>query len=195
MDLSRLDKALLLAARLHAGQTREGETPLPYITHPVEVLVNLRYIGEETDEDLLCAALLHDTVEESDADLDEIARETGERTAKLVQALTRREPNSEEKSGMDKEAVWRLRSTMLLDEIREMTPDAQKVKLADRLSNLREGKRTKSGPKWSRYADQTEEILKIVPRSLIPGLWDAIRRELDEGRVAGALVPPKITER
>lgn len=180
MGLSKLDKALLLAAKLHAGQEREGDAPLPYLTHPVEVLVNLRYLGGETDEDLLCAALLHDVVEESDADLEEIARETNRRTMGLVKELTRQEPTAEEKRGLDKEAVWRLRSGMLLKEIGKLSPEAQKVKLADRLSNLREGKRTKSGPKWDRYAGQTEEILRIVPRERSPGLWDAIRRELDE---------------
>ena len=142
--------------------------------------MNLRHLGGEKDEDLLCAALLHDVVEESDADLGEIARATSGRTAALVEELTRREPSKEERSGLDKEAVWNLRSGMLLDEIRGMSPDAQKVKLADRLSNLREGKRTKSGPKWTRYAEQTEEILRIVPRQRNPGLWDAIREELDE---------------
>ena len=179
MVYRQLDRALLLAARLHAGQEREGDAPLPYLTHPVEVLIALRTLGEERDEDLLCAAALHDTVEESNADLGEIARETSERTAALVGELTRREPTRAETRGLDKDAVWRLRATMLLDEIRTMSPEAQRVKLADRLANVREAKRTKAGPKWERYAWQSEEILRIVPRERCPGLWDAIRRELD----------------
>lgn len=188
MHYPRLDRALRLAARLHSGQEREGNSPLPYVTHPVEVLVYLRYLGSETDEDLLCAAALHDVIEESQANLKEIARETSERTAALVEELTRVEPTAEQRKGLDKDAVWALRSGMLLDEIRRMSPEAQRVKLADRLANLREGKRTKSGPKWDRYAGQTEEILRIVPRERNPGLWDAIRQELDEGPNAGALV-------
>jgi len=174
-----LDKALQLAARLHAGQEREGDAPLPYLTHPVEVLLGLRYVGGETHEDLLCAAVLHDVLEESDADRREIAKAAGERVAELVEELTRHEPTAEERKGLDKDTIWSLRANRLLDEIRAMSADAQKVKLADRLANLREAKRTKAGPKWDRYAWQTEEILKIVPRERNEGLWDAIRRELD----------------
>lgn len=185
MQYSRLDRALLLAAKLHAGQEREGAAPLPYITHPIEVLVALRYVGGETDEDLLCAAVLHDVVEESDADLEEIAKEVGERAAALVKELTRREPSAEEREGLDKDAIWKLRANMLLDEIRTMSPEAQRVKLADRLANVREAKRTKAGPKWSRYAWQTEEILKIVPRERCPGLWDAVRAEVKGSKEEG----------
>ena len=179
MHYPLLDKALLLASKLHAGQEREGEDPLPYITHPIEVLLALRHEGGVTDEDLLCAAALHDTVEESNADLRIILKETTEKTAALVGELTRREPTADERRGLDKEAVWRLRADMLLDEIRAMSPDAQRVKLADRLANVRDARRTKAGPKWGRYAWQTEEILRIVPRGRNPGLWDAVRRELD----------------
>lgn len=189
MHYPRLDKAIQLAAKLHAGQEREGDAPLPYVTHPIEVLVYLRYLGGEKDENLLCAAALHDVVEESDAKISDLAKEVGERAAGLVKELTRREPTAEERKGLDKDAVWALRSRMLLDEIRELSPEAQRVKLADRLANLREGKRTKAGPKWDRYAGQTEEILRLVPRERNPGLWDAIRQELDKGPGSGALVP------
>lgn len=179
MHYPRLDRAILLAAKLHAGQEREGDAPLPYLTHPLEVLLALRYVGGVIEEDLLCAAALHDVVEESNADLKEIGRETSARTADLVRELTRREPTAEERKGLDKDAIWKLRANMLLDEIRKMSADAQQVKLADRLANVREAKRTKAGPKWERYAWQTEEILNIVPRERNPGLWDGIRAELD----------------
>ena len=168
----------MLAAHLHRGQEREGGAPLPYFTHPMEVLLALRYEGGETDEDLLCAAALHDVIEESGTDLSEIESAVGRRAAGLVGELTRREPTAEETKGMTKDEIWRLRANMLLAEIREMSPDAQRVKLADRLANVREARRTKAGPKWDRYAWQTEEILKIVPRERCPGLWDGIRREL-----------------
>lgn len=177
----RLHQALLMAAQWHLGQDREGESPLPYLTHPIEVLVNLRHVGGVTDEDLLCAAALHDVVEESNADLGEIERALGGRVAALVQELTRREPGPKETAGMTKEQIWELRSSLLLGEIGAMSADAQKVKLADRLSNLREGIRTKRGKKLERYLRQTETILKIVPRNVNPGLWDAIAELAKKG--------------
>jgi (p)ppGpp synthase/HD superfamily hydrolase len=183
MRYPRLDRAIGLAAQMHAGQEREGDSPLPYVTHPMEVLLALRFEGGETDGDLLCAAALHDVIEESGADLSEIESVVGHRAAGLVRELTRREPSRDETKGMSKDEIWTLRANMLLDEIRKMSPEAQRVKLADRLANVREARRTKAGPKWDRYAWQTEEILKIVPRERSVGLWDAIRKELDsEGK-------------
>lgn len=174
----RLQKAILYSAQQHQGQDREGEAPLPYFAHPVEVLLNLRYVGKCTDEDMLCAAALHDVIEESGADLKEIEKLCGARTAALVRELTRREPTEAETKGMSKEEVWQLRAQMLLDEIAKMSADAQQIKLADRLSNVVEAYRTKQEKKLDRYLWQTRRILEIVPREISPGLWDAIEQAM-----------------
>lgn len=178
MVYKRLDKAIQLAAKWHAGEERDGEHPLPYITHPMEVLVNLRYVGGVTDEDLLCAAALHDVIEETDATPEEIEAAVGPRVRDLVRELTRQEPGKREIQGLTKEEIWQLRADMLLQEIAKMSPDAQRVKLADRLSNVREGKRTKLGDKLVRYLAHTHLILQTVPREVNPALWDAILAEL-----------------
>lgn len=81
---------------------------------------------------------------------------------------------------MSKAEIWALRSDMLLAEIAQMSPDAQQIKLADRLSNLREGFRTKAGEKLARYIRQSRQILEIIPREVNPGLWDAIEAELGQ---------------
>jgi len=174
----KLQEALLYAANLHKGQERDGDAPLPYITHPCEVLSNLRYVGGCQDEDMLCAAALHDVIEECDADLSELEERFGTRVAALVKELTRVEPTEEQKKGLSKDEVWQMRAEWLLEEIRTMAPDAQQVKLADRLSNLREAHRTKGMKKLARYEWQSHEILKIVPREVNPGLWESIAAEL-----------------
>lgn len=170
-----LDAAIEFAAKAHRGQIRDGEDPLPYITHPVEVVVNLRYLGAVTDPDILCAAALHDVVEETAVPLSEIEERFGERVRALVEELTRREPTPDEIQGMTKDSIWELRSGLLLGEIAKMSPDAQAIKLADRYSNLSEARRTKLGKKLVRYNDQTTKILKIVPKKVNPGLWSAIK--------------------
>lgn len=174
MTYRRLAKAIRLATRWHDGEDREGDHPLPYVTHPMEVLLNLRYVGGVTDEDLLCAAALHDVVEETNVKVSEIAEELGDRVGALVKELTRGEPPSSETQGKSKDEVWQIRAELLLSEISKMSPDAQRIKLADRLANLEDAYRTKQGYKLERYLWQTGRITEIVSRDVCPGLWDAI---------------------
>ena len=134
------------------------------------------------DEDLLCAAVLHDLVEETSTTILELTDSFGARVGSLVTELTRREPLPDETNGLSKAQVWSLRSKMLLDEIAQMSPDAQQVKLADRLSNLRGARLTKRGEKLERYRVQTAAILKLATRSVNRRLWDAIDEELRRQR-------------
>lgn len=176
--VSKLDEAIQLAGKLHEGQVRDGEHALPYVVHPIEVLVNLRNVGGVVDEEMLIAAALHDTVEESGADVSKIEKRFGKRVAGLVRELTREEPKKKQIEGLSPDEVWLLRSTMLLEEIGRMSIEAQTIKLADRLSNVRDALRTKSGEKLERYLAQTSQILRIIPRDINPPLWDAISAEL-----------------
>lgn len=157
---------------------REGEVPLPYVTHPIEVLLNLRFVGGVTDVEILCAAVLHDTVEGESLTLEQIETEFGVRVRSLVAELTRVEPSADQIVGLKKDEIWQLRAGMLIDEVSKMSADAQLIKLADRLANVREAHRTKSGRKLKRYLGQTERILQVVPRSVNKALWDAIATEL-----------------
>lgn len=160
----------------HQGTFRDGEDPLPYITHPLDVVNKLRYIGGVTDETVLMAAALHDVVEESTVTLQEIEEAFGDDVAQLVRQVTRREPSEAEIEGLDKDAVWKLRSEILLEEIRtQMSPRAWLIKMADRVSNLEGAKVTKKGKKLERYLDQSRAILKIIPKETNPGLWQAIQ--------------------
>jgi (p)ppGpp synthase/HD superfamily hydrolase len=179
MPYVRLDRAIQLAANLHSGQYRDGSNPLPYVTHPMEVVSHLRHRGEVTDEDLLVAAALHDVVEEADYSLSKIADEFGDRVADLVNELTRTEPSKTEVEGMSKEEIWQLRAAMLED-IGRMSRDAQQIKLADRLANLYDSKRTKLGDKLTRYYGQTYLMLHTVRREVNPQLWDAIKAALPD---------------
>jgi guanosine-3',5'-bis(diphosphate) 3'-pyrophosphohydrolase len=176
----KLHKAIRLAAKLHKHQDRDGQDPLPYISHPFEVMSNLRYLGGITDEDLLCAAMLHDTIEECGVEPKLIEEELGARVSSLVEGLTRKEPSQEVASSLSKDELWELRNRMLLSDIASMNPDEMTVKLADRLSNLRQALATRRGKKLQRYVLQSEEILKIIPESVNPPLWRTIRKTLDE---------------
>jgi len=173
-----LDKAIEVAVDSHRGQYREGDAPLPYITHPFEVANAVRYIGGVSDPVLLAVAYLHDTVESGNIKLETIEREFGSEIAKLVGELTRSEPTAAEIANLKKSEIWEIRSELLLADIRRMSMGAQIVKLGDRLCNLQDSFRFKKGKKLDRYLRQTRMILEIVPRSVNPDLWDAIANRI-----------------
>jgi GTP diphosphokinase / guanosine-3',5'-bis(diphosphate) 3'-diphosphatase len=173
-----IEKAIGFAMSAHAGSYRDGEDPLPYVTHPVEVMSNLRYVGGISDEIMLCAAMLHDVIEETSLSSKDLLSAFGEEITNLVIELTRHEPSQEEISGMSKQEIWSLRSAILLSEISAMSKEAQAIKLADRLANLRQAKVTRTSSKLARYMNQTEKILEIIPKNVNSRLWQAIRAEL-----------------
>ena len=173
----RLHKAILMAAAAHDGQDRGGRDSLPYITHPMDVLSKLYEIGGVRDEDILCAAALHDVIEHAGGTEQVIAEAFGPRVLQLVLMMTREEPSAAEIAGLGKAEVRDLRSKRLLDEIEhKMDIDCWQIKLADRLSNFENALTTREGEKLKRYFDQTDRILEIIPRSANPGLWDALHQ-------------------
>ncbi|RYG28710.1 bifunctional (p)ppGpp synthetase/guanosine-3',5'-bis(diphosphate) 3'-pyrophosphohydrolase [bacterium] len=180
MRYPKVQEAIEFAAAKHRGTDRDGDDPLPYIVHPIEVLSFARLLGGITDEDLLTAAALHDTIEDTETTYEEIAVRFGSAVADHVQGLTREEPTEAQREGKSKDEIWMMRSEMLLAEIGRMPAAVLPIKLADRLSNVREGKKTKKGAKIERYLGQTRQILKIVPRGVNPALWDAIQAELPD---------------
>lgn len=184
--MEKLSRSLEFCVRVHSGQNRDGEAAVPYACHPVEVMLTLRHQAGVTDEDHLCAALLHDTVEDTDVSLLDIRKEFGERVATLVGEVTRNEP--ERPAGMDKHEHWLMKSGLLMEEIREMSWEARMIKLSDRLSNIRESETTRSGYKLERYRWQTIWILQEIPRATHPGLWDAVAGVIgkDEAEVLAA---------
>jgi guanosine-3',5'-bis(diphosphate) 3'-pyrophosphohydrolase len=177
----RLQQALLFAAHAHDGQWREGPAPLPYVCHPVEVAAFLRHVGGVDDPELLCAALLHDVIEATGRSEAEIRDAFGRRVSRMVRAMTRSEPSEAEASGLSPGQLWELRAALLVEDVARMDPEAWPIKLADRLSNVREARRLKKGRKLERYLLQTRRILAVVPPRANPGLWDAVAQECEAG--------------
>jgi (p)ppGpp synthase/HD superfamily hydrolase len=175
-----VDKALQFAAQCHAGTLRDGPDPLPYLTHVVEVVNNLRFVGSVSDPILLTAAALHDLLEQEAATESEIKKLFGAPVLALVQELTRTEPGAEETAGLSKDEIWHFRAQLLQQDIAEMSPAAQVIKLADRLSNVQEAGRVKTGKKLRRYVSATRDILAVIPKERNPGLWKAIRQACDD---------------
>ena len=129
MDTSILDKAIVFAVNAHKGGERRGKG-FPYIVHPMEaVAIAATMTG---DQELLAAAALHDTVEDTDVTMEDIRREFGERVASLVTAETEIPIEN-----VTEEESWHIRKQAAIDCISAASHDAKMVALSDKLSNAR----------------------------------------------------------
>ena len=126
---SKLDKAIELAVNAHSGTKREG-TDVPFILHPLEALTIASTLT--LDEDVLCAAVLHDTVEDTAVTFRDLEREFGKRVALLVDA-----ESDIVFEGKSREESWRLRKEEAIDRLSTAANDVKIVALADKLSNIR----------------------------------------------------------
>lgn len=82
----KVEQAIQAAAVLHQDHMRKGAVPIPYVTHLTAVTLILR--DYTNDEDTLVAALLHDTLEDTDYTREEIVVDFGEKVAEIVSTLT-----------------------------------------------------------------------------------------------------------
>lgn len=130
--------AASLAARAHRGQKRkDGQTP--YVAHCFRVAMTIRDIFGFDDEATLAAALLHDTIEDTTVDYDDINEAFGAEVADLVAAMTKnmalpepiREPAYDDQLAA---ADWRARLIKLADAYDNLceTDDARRHKTADK---------------------------------------------------------------
>jgi (p)ppGpp synthase/HD superfamily hydrolase len=152
-------KALNFAKKKHEGQFR-ADKKTPYITHPIRVAEILKkFKKSHRIDELVAAALLHDTLEDTKTGIEEIRREFGETIALLVIELTndlwaiktlgKKNYHCEKLSSVDKISSWALT-----------------IKLADRLDNVSDLKKVPKGKKWTQeYGKQTKEIVNYISKN------------------------------
>ncbi len=179
-DFERIEDAIAYAKEKHEGQTRSsGE---PYYTHPVEVAGILAEMKMDTDS--IITAILHDTIEDTDATYEDLQARFGQDVADLVDGvskLTRIESKTRE--GKQAENFRKLLLAMSED-IRVLL-----VKLSDRLHNMRTIEGIKKPEKRRRIALETIEI--YVPLAERVGVHK-IKAELED--LAFAQVNPEARE-
>lgn len=124
-----LDRAIILAVRAHSGTERRGKG-YPYIVHPLEAVEIVATMT--ADQELLAAAALHDTVEDTDVTIEQIRAEFGERIASLVA-----DESDEMPEGVSEEDSWHGRKQAAIDRLSHASRDAKMVALGDKLSNMR----------------------------------------------------------
>jgi (p)ppGpp synthase/HD superfamily hydrolase len=125
----KIEQAIKAAALLHQDQLRKGDVGLPYISHLVAVMMILRDYTQ--DEDILVAALLHDTLEDTDYTLEELKEDFGDTVAKYVVAVTEPTPKEGEK------IPWMDKKKLYAKQIKDGPIEAVMIAAADKTHNLR----------------------------------------------------------
>lgn len=144
IDTDLFDRAAVFAIRAHHNTERRGKG-FPYIIHPMEAVEIVSTIT--ADQELLAAAALHDTIEDTDVTVDQIRAEFGERIANLVHA-----ESDQFTEGVSEEDSWHDRKQAAIDRLAAAPHDAKIVALGDKLSNMRaiwRDYQTKGDALWS----------------------------------------------
>lgn len=136
-DLPNLLQAISFSAKKHRNQRRKGGDGEPYINHPLEVAHLIANIGKVTDYDILMAAVLHDTVEDTDTSAEELTELFGENVCKMVLEVTD-----------DKSLPKKRRKELQIEHAPHLSIGAKHVKLADKISNVRDI--LHNPPDWSK---------------------------------------------
>lgn len=171
-DQARLLRALHFAADRHRDQRRKGENASPYINHPIAVAEILARFGV-TDVVVLQAAVLHDTLEDTETTPDELEREFGRAVRDVVVEVT-------DDATLPKHERKRLQ----VDVAPRLSERAKLVRIADKLANVRDV--THSPPAWPRdrrvdYLAWTERVVEGC-RGVNASLEQCYDAALAEGR-------------
>jgi HD domain len=129
-EFTKIDKAAELMAESHRGQFRKG-TDAPYAIHPTRIALSLLEEFGIVDSELICAALLHDLIEDAKINPEILAQRFGQRCADLVVTLSRLEDEQRGEGGDRLEGNY-------LQRVVRAGDDAVLLKLADKLDNLRD---------------------------------------------------------
>ena len=145
LDTDLLDRAIIFAVNAHHNTERRGKG-FPYIVHPMEAVEIVATITP--DQELLAAAALHDTIEDTDVTVEDLRREFGDRVAELVHAESDRFTE-----GVSEEDSWHERKQAAIDRLAAAGHDAKIVAMGDKLSNMR--------AIWRDYQQKGDELWQI----------------------------------
>lgn len=150
MNVGMLLAAIHFSAKKHRTQRRKDMGASPYINHPIEVAALLANVAGVQDETILTAAILHDTVEDTQTSLADLESAFGAVVRNLVQEVTD-----------DKSLPKAERKRLQVQHAPQLSSSAKLIKIADKISNVREVKETPPAD-WS--LDRRQEYLNWAER-------------------------------
>jgi guanosine-3',5'-bis(diphosphate) 3'-pyrophosphohydrolase len=173
-DVTTLLRAAAFAAEKHRHQRRKDAEGSPFINHPLAVATVLAVEGGVTDEAVLVAALLHDTVEDTETTFEELEATFGTTVRCLVAEVTD-----------DTSLVKRARKQLQIEHAPGSSDAAKQLKIADKICNVRDIA-TKPPAGWSgqRKAEYLDWTCRVVAgcRGVNPALDAACDAALAEAR-------------
>ena len=150
IDSELLDRAIVFAVKAHHNTERRGKG-FPYIVHPMEAVEIVATITP--DQELLAAAALHDTIEDTDVTVEQIREAFGDRVANLVHAESDQLNGEVFTGGANEEETWHQRKQAAIDRLAAAPHDAKIVAMGDKLSNMR--------AIWRDYQTKGDELWNI----------------------------------
>lgn len=161
-------RAVAFAAHKHRDQRRKDKEASPYINHPIELAHVLWDEGEVRDPLVIAAALLHDTLEDTETSWQELRGEFGEEIADIVLEVT--------------DTQWirkEVRKRLQVAKARHSSEAARLVKLADKICNVRDlGTRAPDGWSLERKRQYFDWAKEVVDR--LRGTHAELERRFDE---------------
>jgi guanosine-3',5'-bis(diphosphate) 3'-pyrophosphohydrolase len=167
-EISRICDAISFSAQKHASQTRKDPEHTPYIIHPIGVADSILTIGKVYDPDIIIAALLHDTVEDTDTSFEEIRDAFGPVVEGYVREVTD-----------DKALPKEVRKQLQIDDASHKSDGAAIVKLADKLYNV-EGLHEEPPADWPK--ERVDEYFAWAKRVVdnLPPANEALKEAVDQ---------------
>jgi len=126
-QLGMFVRAVAFAAAKHRDQRRKDADASPYINHPIALANVLANEGGVADTTVLCAAILHDTIEDTETTADALEAIFGPEVTSVVLEVSD-----------DKSLAKKIRKQLQIDHAPHLSPKAKLVKLADKICNLRD---------------------------------------------------------
>ncbi len=176
MNTALILKAAHFAAEKHRDQRRKDRVSSPYINHPIAVALLLAETGHVNDPEIIAAALLHDTIEDTDTSPEELEATFGPRVREIVEEVT------DNKSLRKAE-----RKRLQIEHASELSPGAALIKLGDKISNVTDI--TDAPPAgWDlnrrkEYLDWASAVISNCPK-VNKALENLFAKVLKEGRTA-----------
>ncbi|MEZ4886066.1 MAG: HD domain-containing protein [Chitinophagales bacterium] len=164
LNFSLFITALDFAAEKHRLQRRKGKNDIPYINHPIKVAKVLSEVGLVNDTNVLMAALLHDTIEDTEATAEELDFLFGKQVTAIVLEVTD-----------DKSMEWQQRKNHQIVKAPNLSKEAKLVKLADKICNITDV--VNEPPDW--LVERKRKYL-VWAKKVVDALGGNVNKNLEE---------------